>query len=350
MDNSKKRRILGIPNRYIVLACIVFGALAAYGLYYPALPHIQLPAEAYPGDPLFTLPVIGEFYWTNTLTATVLADIILIIIALVVRRAVKSGELVPKGFSGAIEAILEGVHNLTESTAGKWTKTIFPFFATITLLVLVVNWMELIPGVDSIGFIVPAEHEGYPIEEVLPGVVTVLSDRDAAKRIDAGEHLEGYVAEGDHAEGAGYGLLPFVRVASTDLNFTVALALISVVMTQVFGFRSLGLSYAVKFVNVKGIISNPGFGIIDFFVGLLELISEISKILSFSFRLFGNIFAGSVLLFVIGTLVPVLAQSAFLMLEFFVGIIQAVVFGMLTMVFMSQAVTGHGDHEEEHAH
>jgi len=88
--------------------------------------------------------------------------------------------------------------------------------------------------------------------------------------------------------------------------------------------------------------------VIDFAVGLLELISEFAKILSFSFRLFGNIFAGSVLLFVIGTLVPVFAQSGFLMLEFFVGLIQAVVFGMLTMVFMSQATESH--HGEEGAH
>lgn len=350
MDNKKRTRFFGvIKNRYIVFGAIILGALAAYGLYWPVLPHIQLPAEPYPGDPLFTLPVIGDFYWTNTLTATVMADILLVIVALVVRRAAKSGDLVPRGFAGAIEALLEVIHNLTESTAGKWTKRIFPFFATITLLVLVVNWMELIPGVDSIGFIVPAEHEGHPIEEVVPGVVTILDDRDVQKRVDAGEHVEGLAAEGGH-EGEGYSLLPFVRVVSTDLNFTLALALISVIMTQVFGVMSLGGSYFVKFINVGGIFSNPGFGLIDFGVGILELISEISKILSFSFRLFGNIFAGSVLLFVIGSLVPVLVQSAFLMLEFFVGLIQAVVFGLLTMIFMSQAVVGHGDHEEEGAH
>jgi F-type H+-transporting ATPase subunit a len=88
--------------------------------------------------------------------------------------------------------------------------------------------------------------------------------------------------------------------------------------------------------------------VIDFAVGLLEVVAEIAKILSFSFRLFGNIFAGSVLLFVIGSLVPVFAQSIFLMLEFFVGLIQAIVFGMLTMVFMSQATQSHHDEGEEH--
>jgi F-type H+-transporting ATPase subunit a len=120
-------------------------------------------------------------------------------------------------------------------------------------------------------------------------------------------------------------------------------------MTQVIGARALGATYFTKFINVGGIFKRPIFGIIDFGVGLLELISEFSKILSFSFRLFGNIFAGTVLLFVIGTLVPVFAQSIFLMLEFFVGLIQAVVFGMLTMVFMAQATQGHGGHEEGHA-
>jgi F-type H+-transporting ATPase subunit a len=140
-------------------------------------------------------------------------------------------------------------------------------------------------------------------------------------------------------------------VASTDLNFTVALALISVLMTQVMGVRALGVSYFTKFINVGGVFKRPVFGIIDFGVGLLELVSELSKLLSFSFRLFGNIFAGSVLLFVIGTLVPVFVQSLFLGLEFFVGLIQAVVFGMLTMVFMAQATQGHGEHhEEEEAH
>jgi F-type H+-transporting ATPase subunit a len=119
-------------------------------------------------------------------------------------------------------------------------------------------------------------------------------------------------------------------------------------MIQVMGFQVLGIPYLTKFVNVKTFFSAPVFGVIDFGVGILELISEFSKILSFSFRLFGNIFAGSVLLFVIGTLVPYLFQTFVLMLEFFVGAIQAVVFGMLTMVFMSQATAGHGEHEEAH--
>jgi F-type H+-transporting ATPase subunit a len=328
---QKKYRFFGIPNRYLVLAFIILGVFAAR-VYPPILPHIQLPAERLSHEPLFTLPVLGPFYWTNTLWAMVVVDLILIVIALVIRRAITSGNLVLTGFSSAVEALVEMIYNLTESTAGKWAKTIAPIFITITLLVLVANWIELIPGVDSIGILEESTH-GYPVKEVLPGVATIVKPQ----------------AESAGEEG-GYALIPFIRVLSTDLNFTVALALISVTMTQILGFRALGLKYITKFINVGGLFSRPVFGAIDFGVGLLELVSEISKILSFSFRLFGNIFAGSVLLFVIGTLVPVFAQSIFLLLEFFVGLIQAFVFGMLTMVFMAQATAGHGEHDEAHAH
>jgi F-type H+-transporting ATPase subunit a len=333
VETPPKKWRYGI-NRWIILLLIILNVYFAFFVYWPVLPHIQLPAENISSTPLF-----GDFFLTNTMVATLIADALLILMAFAVSRAVRSGELIPKGIPGAIEAILEVINNLTESTAGKWTKRIFPFFATITLLVLVVNWMELIPGVDSIGRLEPAEH-GNPIEEVVPGsnIYTVLSERDAG-------------AEASH-EG-GYNLIPYVRVASTDLNFTVALALISVLMTQVMGVRALGASYFKKFINVGGIFSRPAFGLLDFFVGILELVSEISKLLSFSFRLFGNIFAGSVLLFVIGSLIPVFVQSMFLGLEFFVGLIQAVVFGMLTMVFMAQATQGHGEdllEDAEEAH
>lgn len=302
-------------KRWIVLALIILNVIAVR-YYSPVLPHIQLPAEV--------TGHIGNFAWTNTLWAMLIADVLILLLGFVVNRAATSGDMVPRGLAGAVEALLEVIYNLTESTAGKWARTIFPFFATITLYVLIVNWTELIPGVDSIGWIEEAHGEGHAIEESILGLPTILPE---------------------HGE---YALVPFVRVLSTDLNFTVGLALISVFMTQVIGVRALGLGYFSKFINVGGLFSRPIFGVIDFGVGILEMISEFSKILSFSFRLFGNIFAGTVLLFVIGTLVPVFAQSIFLMLEFFVGLIQAFVFGMLTMVFMAQATHGHGAEHEEH--
>jgi F-type H+-transporting ATPase subunit a len=122
-------------NRWIVLALIIASAYAA-SLYPPLQPHVQLPAEVIRHDPLFTIPGIGDIYMTNTLLAVLIADLVLIVIAFFVNRAVKSGDMVPKGISGAVEALLEALYNLTEGTAGKWTRAIFPWFATITLLVL----------------------------------------------------------------------------------------------------------------------------------------------------------------------------------------------------------------------
>jgi F-type H+-transporting ATPase subunit a len=200
--------------------------------------------------------------------------------------------------------------------------------------------MELLPAVDSVGILHHSEH-GYEVKD-LGFAATIVETPEA-------EHGE-VAAHGDEAEL--YGLIPYVRVTSTDLNFTVALALIAVVMVQVIGFRAQGLGYLTKFFNTKTFFSVPIFGLIDFVVGLLELISEFSKILSFAFRLFGNIFAGSVLLFVMGALLGAggfgFGQVGFLLLEFFVGLIQAIVFGMLTMTFMAQATQGHGEHEEAH--
>jgi F-type H+-transporting ATPase subunit a len=145
-------------------------------------------------------------------------------------------------------------------------------------------------------------------------------------------------------------LVPFLRGISVDLNFTVALALISVVMIQVVGFRAQGFGYLSKFFNTRTMFKAPFFGAMDFLVGLLELISELSKILSFAFRLFGNMFAGIVLVAIVAGLLGKISilPSMIMMFELFVGLIQAFVFGMLTMVFMAQATQGHG-HEEEHA-
>ena len=315
-------------NRWIVLALIILGFIGTK-YFAPVRPFVQLPAEHWMDHPLFTLPVIGEFYFTNTMFALLIVDVLVILLAFFFNRAVKKGSLVLKGIPGAVEALLEYLYNMTEGTAGKWAKTIFPWFASITLLVLLANWMELIPGVDSIGMIEKAEDAGYSVQTVA-GIPTISNPP---------------VAEG------GYTLVPFVRVVSTDLNFTVALAIIAVIAVQVVGIRAQGMGYFTKFWNVKTFFKKPIFGVIDWGVGLLELVSEFSKVLSFAFRLFGNIFAGSVLLFVMGSLLGAIAifPSIFYMLEFLVGAIQAIVFGLLTMTFMAQATQGHGEHEEAHA-
>jgi F-type H+-transporting ATPase subunit a len=151
---------------------------------------------------------------------------------------------------------------------------------------------------------------------------------------------------GEHHESKGWVLVPFLRAANTDLNTTLALAVIAVVMIQVYSIQAHGFGgYFGKFLQTKAIGKGNFMGIIDTFVGLLEAISEFSKIISFAFRLFGNVFAGAVLLFVMSFLIPFLfpGMMIFYGLELFVGAIQAFVFMMLTFVFISAATVAHGE-------
>lgn len=316
MAEKTKQKVWG---RWVVLAAILVGI---YLFNVAKIPYI-MPGVFLPAEKVFA---IGGFPITNTLIALFFVDIIVFSIAFGVNRAVASGKQILTGISNAVEALVDILYGMTEGTAGKWAKSIFPWFVTIMLLVLVANWMELIPGVETFGRVEPAAHGEYVAGSVGPFTGIFKST------------------------GAGQGaveFVPYLRVVSSDLNFTLAIALVVVVMIQVFGIRSQGMAYFTKFWNVKTMFSKPIFGVIDFGVGLLEIVSEFSKVLSFAFRLFGNIFAGSVLLFVIGSLVPVFAQSMFYLLEFFVGAIQAFVFGLLATTFMAQATQGHGEHHEE---
>ena len=350
MSEKPKQRVWA---RWVVLAAIILGLFIFTPLFgvglgiKPIRPEVFLPGEALSDTPLFGIP---GFYMTNTFVGLIGADIVVLLLAIGVYRGVKSGKMVLTGISGAVEALVEMLHGITESTAGKWTKLIFPWFATITLLVLSANWLGLLPGVETIGLI----HEGhgeYATKTLFTvgglEVKTIWDDsaEEAAAADAHGEELSLEAsAEGEHH---GAAVVPFFRPVSTDLNFTFALAIVAVIMVQVVGFKSQGMGYLTKFWNVKHFFGKPIFGFIDWGVGLLEVVSELSKILSFAFRLFGNLFAGAVLIFVMGSLVPVFAPAMFYLLEFFVGLIQAVVFGMLTMTFMAQATQGHGDHEEE---
>jgi F-type H+-transporting ATPase subunit a len=270
--------------------------------------------------------VLGDFYLTNTLVATLFMDIVIIAIALIIRNGARKNPLAPKGLAGGFEMLLETLYNMTETTAGKYAKKIFPWFATIMIVVLFANLLKLIPGFETIGLLHHYE-KGYEINSLGGNWFTVLNQK---------------------AKEGGYIVTPFLRGASTDLNFTVALALISVIMTQVVGVQAQGYHYFGKFLNTRTLFKKPFFGFMDLLVGLLETISEFSKILSFAFRLFGNMFAGVVLMALVGTMIPVFMPSMIMMFELFIGAIQAFVFGMLTMVFMAQATQGHSA-EEDHS-
>ena len=343
---TKRRRGF---HRWLILLLVGVSVFAVRA-YAPIRPHIQVAPEALAGP--FQVPLLGEMYLTNTLVALAIVQVILLALALTVRRAVRRGQPVLTGLAGVVEVIIEALYNLVESTAGKSARRIFPWMATIVLVVLTANWSKLLPGVESIGVLHEAHGaiEGYPTRELfrlgdLPVTTLVLGEPGAGHAED--EHL--------------YTVAPFVRGLPTDLNFTVALALISVVVTQVIGVQAAGRSYFSKFFNFGRFArmwtrENLGpfeaiFPLLDIFVGLLELVAEIAKIISFSFRLFGNLFAGAVLLIIIGTLVPVFLPSGVLLFELFVGLIQALVFGMLTLVFMTMATQLHGaGHDESGAH
>ena len=321
---EKTRKWRWGKHRWILLLLIILSVIGV-NIIAPVQPHIQVAAENLSAKPLFTLPVLGDFYLTNTLLAMLLMDIVIILIALGVRNAAKKNELAPGGIGGVFEMLVEMLYNLTQNTAGKFASKIFPWFATILIVVLFANLLKLIPGFETVGLLHHTEH-GYATQALGGNWFTVLN-----------EEKEG-----------GSMVTPFLRGVSTDLNFTLALALISVLMTQVVGIQAQGFRYFGKFINVSTMFKKPFFGFMDLLVGLLELISEFSKILSFTFRLFGNMFAGMVLLALIGVMIPVFMPSMIMMFELFIGLIQAFVFGMLTMVFMAQATQGHGA-EEEHA-
>lgn len=342
--------------RWLIILVIIGNVYAARA-FSPVMPHVQVPAEAVAGP--IQLPLIGELALTNTMLATLVADLLLLLAAFAVWRATRGGTMILSGVAQIVEMVVEGVYSLTESTARKWAASVFPWVATIILLVLVVNWTELIPGVDSIGALHEPHHgaPAYETQELF--TIGSFSVTTITKEIEAeeSEDVVGHGEEEHHSTGLGF--TPYVRVASTDLNFTLALALTSVVVVQVLGLRAVGPGYLRKYFNFgrfgKFLFRQQIgpfdliFPFTDIFVGLLELIAEIAKIISFSFRLFGNIFAGSVLLFVMGSLIPVFIQSVFLFLELFVGLVQAMVFGMLVMVFMTMATIAHDDHGEEHA-
>lgn len=233
--------------------------------------HISLAAE--------TIGHIGPLPVTNSLLMTWVVMGILLIVSVASTRKLS---LIPNYLQSIVEIVIEGLYSFFTSVVGQQVKMIFPLVASLFLFIIVSNWSGLLPGVGTIGFTEPTA------------------------------------------------FVPLLRGPTADLNMTIALAIIAVIAMQYFGFKTLGLKYSHRFINVK----NPILG----FVGFLEIISDLSKVISFAFRLFGNIFAGEVLLAVMAFLMPFIAPMPFLMLELFIGFIQALVFSTLTAVFINVAL------------
>jgi F-type H+-transporting ATPase subunit a len=260
-----------------------------------AAPLISLAAE-----PVFH---IANLAITNSMLTAVAISVVLIVLALLIRIGMRK---VPKTGQSVFEMIYTFLLDTAESVTGnrKVAVDLFPFLVTAFVFIAFSNWFGLIPGVSSIGH-----------REVLNGVSQIV---------------------------------PVVRAPTSDLNMVIALALCSTIFVQYLAIKYRGFkAYLGTFFN----FSSPVY----FMVGILELLSELLRVISYSFRLFGNVFAGEVLiailLFLTATLAPILPilPLPFYALELFVGMVQAIVFCFLTIVFAGIATADHGDHGNAHA-
>ncbi len=234
------------------------------------------------------LSAVSGFPITDSLIATAAVDCVIILMIVALNRSLAP---VPGRLQNTMESVIEYFHEMAEPIAGKRTEAIFPWFASFFLFILVGNVLSLLPGVGTIQYI---PHHG-------------------------GHHI------------------PLFRGATSDLNQTLALAAVSVVVTHILSVKYTGIKgYLARFFSINPVL---------LFVGLLELVSEATKLISLSFRLFGNMFAGEVVLTTVSGLVAFIAPVPFLVLESITALIQALVFSMLTMVFMSIMTTSHGGGE-----
>ncbi len=282
-------------------------------------------------EKLFTL--FGVLPVTNSLLATWCVMFFLTVVAVLTTRKM---QIVPSGLHNIFEAIFEAFLQLFENVLEDkgLARKIFYFITTLFIFILCSNWFGLIPGVGSIGFFNKPEiaiEENVETANVEQAVGTHVTEKESVESATMQETEENLGTEAGAKPEPSF--VPLFRAGSSDLSFTIALAFCAVFYIQLMGLSSLRFDYFKKFLNFKGPI--------HFFVGLLELVSEFAKMISFSFRLYGNIFAGEVLLTVIIFLVPYVAPMPFYGMEIFVGMVQAMVFTMLTLVFIKIATTHH---------
>ena len=272
----------------------------------PAEDHVEEPQkdadhkegtaakEAQEGEAHSTPLPITQFAVTNTLLSAWFATVMLVLFFVLGSR---KKSLVPGRFQSLVESLLEAALSFCSSVLGpEMGRKAFPVVATIFFFVLFNAWLALLPFYQFMGFTKDGEIKAH-----------------------------------------------LLRSAGTDLNFPLALALISFIFVEYWGIRSHGLGYFKKFFAIGGLLRLRPAGLIDAFVGFLELISEFVRIVSFTFRLFGNMTAGEILVVMITFLVPFVAVEFVFGLELLVGLIQAVIFASLTLVFLSVAVS-HQEH------
>ncbi len=259
-------------------------------------------------EPIFYL---GSFPVTNAYINSCLVVLFFIIAGFILR---KKTAMIPQGLQNFAEGVLEFILGYMDSVTHDRKKSMkfLPIIGALFLFILLSNWIGLLPGTGTIGrWLI---HEG---------------------------HLE---------------LVPIFRPANTDLNMTLAMAVFAVIASHVIGIATIGFfKYANKFIKIGDLIhgfkkggANIMVAVIEFGVGLIEIFSEVAKIVSLSLRLFGNVFAGEVLLTVLASLIAYFIPLPFMLLEILVGLIQATVFAMLTLVYLTMATTPIHGHEERH--
>ncbi len=315
----------------VIAAVVAVVALALFGVAigpifqsdpYLEKPAVHLPAQAiFPADEREKAAEGGNlgytgFAVTNSMLSSWVTTVVLLLIFIV---AAARAKLVPGRFQGFVEAIVEGLLGFTESMVGReMGRKLFPIIATIFLFVLFNAWMGLFPIYPSLGW--------EPREET------------------KAEQVNG--ADTEHAEAGGHEIsrVDLLRPAGTDVNMPLALAIVSFIFIEFWGIRRLGFSYFGKFVRLKGLFHGPKYlfaGAIDAFVGVLEALSELIRLVSFTFRLFGNMLAGKILILISTFLFPFVFPGIFYGLEILVGLIQAIIFAGLTLTFASLAMAHH---------
>lgn len=260
---------------------------------------------------LYAEPIahIGSFAITNSLMTSSFALLIIVILSLLIKKNIKK---VPTGLQNGLEMIIEGFLGIFDGVTGSRKKSLkfAPIVLAFFFFILINNWLGIIPGVGSIGQII--SHDGEKV------------------------------------------FVPYLRGGTADLNTTLALATLGVVLSHIIGVVTIGWwKYLNKFINIKALLEIPGkimkdpmiifINPIKFFVGFIEIISELAKIASLSFRLFGNVFAGEVLLASMSAILAFGVPIPFMFLEILVGLIQALIFAMLILTYLTISTTA-----EEH--
>lgn len=326
---------------------VVLGLMVAGFFVRGPLEDIHLPAGQ--------LANLAGYPITNTILATWVTMLGIIVVFYRATSGFNAGRmsLIPRGLQNFVEFAVESLLNFVTGVAGEEKgRRFFPLVATIFLFVIGNAWLGLLPGYLTVGAI-QTPHQGqkahhftdWNIGGLRIGVIPVGGTSDEAEKAHAAAEADTahpVVVPAAESGGISGVFVPILRAANTDLNTTLALALVAMFFVEAWGLQALGLGYLGKFLNFSGPIA--------FFVGVLELVSELARVVSFTFRLFGNMFAGEVLLGVITFLVPWVLVLPFFGLEIFVGFVQALVFAGLTLVFSVMATTGHGEEHHGEVH